>query len=155
MRPDDAMPLHALFGDPEFMRAFDAAPFSAAQTAAWVARNLDHQATHGFGLFTIVLEETGEVIGDCGFEVMSLDGSTEVELGYDLARAHWGRGLAREAAAAAAAHAFETLGLDHLVSLVRAGNSRSLRVAEAIGMRRVAEIERGEVVYWVLRLDAP
>jgi ribosomal-protein-alanine N-acetyltransferase len=155
MRAEDATPLHALFGDPEFMRAFDAAPFTPPQTDAWVARNLAHQAKHGFGLFTVVHGETGDVIGDCGFEMMSLDGATEIELGYDLARAYWGRGLAREAAGAAAAYAFDTLGLDHLVSLVRAGNARSLRVAEAIGMRRVAEIERDGIAYSQLRLDSP
>jgi ribosomal-protein-alanine N-acetyltransferase len=155
MRAEDAIPLHALFGDPEFMRAFDTVPFTASQTTAWVARNLDHQTKHGFGLFAVVLKNTGDVIGDCGFEMMSLDGETETELGYDLARAYWGRGLAREAAGAAAAFAFATLGLDHLVSLVRAGNARSLRVAEAIGMRRVAEIERDKIVYSLFRLDSP
>jgi ribosomal-protein-alanine N-acetyltransferase len=155
MRAEDAIPLHALFGDPEFMRAFEAAPFTRPQTEAWVARNLDHQMKHGFGLFTVILGENGDVIGDCGFEMMSLDGETEVELGYDLARSYWGRGLAREAAGAAASYGFDALGLDHLVSLVRAGNIRSLRVAEAIGMRRIAEIERDGVVYSRLRLDSP
>jgi ribosomal-protein-alanine N-acetyltransferase len=114
---------------------------------AWVARNLEHQHRHGYGLFTIVLREDGTVIGDCGLERMELDGALETELGYDLRSDQWGRGLATEAAGAVKAHALETLGLPRLVSLVRSGNQRSARVAHKIGMSLERQIVQGETRY--------
>jgi [ribosomal protein S5]-alanine N-acetyltransferase len=147
MRAEDAIALLGVFGDPVVLRAFDRRPFTPEEMRAWVARNLQHQDRYGFGLFTIVLRETGEVIGDSGLERMELDGITETELGYDLRSDHWGRGLATEAAGAAKTHGIETLRLSRLISLVRTGNQRSARVAERIGMSLERELQRGETAY--------
>jgi RimJ/RimL family protein N-acetyltransferase len=87
------------------------------------------------------------VIGDCGLEIMELDGVTEYELGYDLRRDHWGQGFATEAAMAVKAHALGALQLPRLVSLVRSGNRRSARVAEKLGMVWEREMRRDEVSY--------
>ena len=57
-----------------------------------------------------------------------------VEIGWRLARAAWGHGYATEAARAAAAFAFGTLGLDELVSFTTAGNERSRAVMRRLGM---------------------
>jgi RimJ/RimL family protein N-acetyltransferase len=57
----------------------------------------------------------------------------EVEIGWLLAREHWGDGYATEAAVAARDWAFTELGLPRLVSLILPGNDRSVRVAEKLG----------------------
>jgi RimJ/RimL family protein N-acetyltransferase len=56
------------------------------------------------------------------------------ELGWRLARRAWGRGLATEAATAARDHAFATLGLPALISIIHPQNARSRRVATKLGM---------------------
>jgi RimJ/RimL family protein N-acetyltransferase len=61
-----------------------------------------------------------------------------VEIGWRLARAHWGRGYAQEAAAAALDHGFGVLGLDEIVSFTVPANHRSRAVMERLGMRRSA-----------------
>ena len=142
MRADDAVPLLQLFGDPAFMAAFDHEPFDRAAMDVWVERNLEHQQEHGFGLWTVVETGTGDVVGDCGLERMELDRVIEWELGYDIRRDAWGRGLATEAAQAAARFAFEALGLPRVVSLVRAGNRASGRVAEKVGMVAERQLTR-------------
>ncbi|HEY6102031.1 MAG TPA: GNAT family N-acetyltransferase, partial [bacterium] len=76
----------------------------------------------------------------------------EVELGYDIRRDHWNQGLATEAATAVRDHAMDALGLRRLVSLIRAGNGASCRVAEKIGMRRAEETTRYERRSFVYRL---
>ncbi len=149
MRVNDVEPMLALFGDPRFMTSFDAAPFDEAQMRGWGERNLEHQEQHGFGLYTIIERSTGEVIGDCGFEVMELNGVTETELGYDVRPDRWGQGFATEAASAAAAHGHAVLGLQRLVSLVRASNDRSAHIAERIGMRLESTLVRNGVPYGV------
>jgi RimJ/RimL family protein N-acetyltransferase len=63
------------------------------------------------------------------------------ELGWLLARAHWGRGYAREAAAVALRHAFEVLQRERVISLIRPGNHRSVAVAEAVGETLHGRIE--------------
>jgi ribosomal-protein-alanine N-acetyltransferase len=60
--------------------------------------------------------------------------SEVVEIGWRIARAHWGCGYATEAARAALAHAFGPLGLDEVVSFTAVGNARSRRVMEKLGM---------------------
>jgi ribosomal-protein-alanine N-acetyltransferase len=57
-----------------------------------------------------------------------------VEIGWRLAREHWGRGYAGEGARAALAFGFDALGLDEIVSFTVPRNLRSRRVMERIGM---------------------
>ena len=151
MVAEDAAELLRVFGDPRVMAAFDVPPFDEGQMANWVERNLAHQRKHGFGLFSVVLNESGEVIGDCGLEVMDIG----AELGYDLQSSHWNRGLATEAAVAVRDYAFRDLRLPRLISLVRVGNGASRRVAEKVGMGFVEEILRGGTAYWLFAIDGP
>lgn len=155
MRSSDAGPLLAVFGDPAVMAAFGRGPFTPSEMEAWVTRNLDHQARHGSGLFTVVLRDSGEVIGDCGLERMELDGVSETELGYDLRSDHWRRGLATEAASAVRDHARGALRIGRMVSLVRTGNDASARVAEKIGMVPEREVVSGGVRYRLYALTTP
>ena len=149
MRPDDFTALWRIFSDLKVMAAFASEPFDHAQMSDWLGRNLAHQAEHGWGLFSIIHKTQGELIGDCGLEVMTLpDGAVVAELGYDLRSDVWGQGLATEAACAVRDFAFGPAGLTHLVSLIRAGNDRSRRVAEKVGMTLEATIERWGVPYW-------
>src|SRR3712207_1073528 len=100
MRPDDTDSLLRIFGDPRVMASFGGILFDRAQMEQWTRRNLEHQRQYGYGLFSIVLKASRELIGDCGLEHMELGGRPAVELGYDLRSDHWGQGLATEAAAA-------------------------------------------------------
>lgn len=159
MQGEDADPLLLVFGDPVVMASFGAEPFDRDQMRGWVQRNLDHQDRHGYGLFTVILKESGSVIGDCGLELMALDDGpaavAAAELGYDLRSDHWNRGLATEAAMAVRDHAFGTLRLPRLASLIRQGNVPSRRVAEKIGMRHERDILRSGHPYWLFSIDAP
>ena len=149
MRPEDAADLLGIFGDPKVMAAFGVAPFDHGQMEAWLQRNLEHQARHGYGLFAVILKANGLLIGDCGLERTEVAGQPETELGYDLRSDHWGRGLATEAATAVRDYAFATLDLPRLVSLIRQGNLASRRVAEKVGMRLDRELTFGELRYWL------
>jgi RimJ/RimL family protein N-acetyltransferase len=153
MALDDVEPLLAVFSDPKVMAAFGVAPFDRAQMQRWVDRNLAHQTEHGVGLFSVILRESGLLIGDCGLELMDLAGVRVAELGYDLRSDCWNRGYATEAARAVRDHALGTLGLPRLVSLIRVGNAASRRVAEKVGMRLEAEIDRHGTAYLLFAMD--
>jgi [ribosomal protein S5]-alanine N-acetyltransferase len=153
MHADDTDSLLSIFADPKVMAAFHAPPFDHLQMAQWVRRNLDHQTTHGYGLFSVVHKADGLLIGDCGLEWMDLDGVEVAELGYDFRSDYWNQGYATEAAQAVRDHAFRDLHLPCLVSLIRVGNAPSRRVAEKIGMRCMGELTRYDRQYWQYLLD--
>jgi ribosomal-protein-alanine N-acetyltransferase len=55
------------------------------------------------------------------------------EVGYEIARRWWGRGLAPEAAGAVVRHGFTVLGLHRIEAGVLPGNRASVRVLEKLG----------------------
>jgi len=61
------------------------------------------------------------------------------EVGWVLARSHWGKGFAREAAQAALDHALGRLRWPRAISLIHPDNARSIRVAEGLGERLEGE----------------
>ena len=62
------------------------------------------------------------------------DFTPAVEIGWRLAREHWGKGYATEGAQAALAAGFGAFGLDEMVSFAARGNLRSRWVMERLGM---------------------
>jgi [ribosomal protein S5]-alanine N-acetyltransferase len=155
MRDDDAEALLAVFSDPLAMASFGVPPFSDPQMEAWVRRNLDHQAEHGYGLFTVVHKADNLVIGDCGLERMDVEGEAAAELSYDLRSDYWNGGLATEAATAVRDYAFDVLQLPRLISLIWVGNHASRRVTEKAGMQQHSTLMRGDRPYWLYRIDRP
>ena len=146
MQATDLEPLLLIFTDPKVMAAFDHPPFTREQMQRWLQRNLDHQYQFGYGLFSVILKETGELIGDCGLEYMEDQGAAE--LGYDFRSDVWNQGYATEAACAVRDYAFEVLKLPRLISLIRVGNLASKRVAEKVGMTLAEEFTRYGIRYW-------
>ncbi len=155
MRGDDLDALLRIFTDRQVMAVFASEPLDRSQMQGWLDRNLRHQTEHRFGLYAVVDRADESLIGDCGLEIMEVDGSREAELGYDFLSTHWGKGLATEAACAVRDHAFDVLGLTRPVSKIRQGNDPSRRVAEKVGMHREREIASGEIRYWLYAMTAP
>jgi RimJ/RimL family protein N-acetyltransferase len=153
-RTDDVEALQAVLGDAETMQ-FYPAPYDRGRCAAWLEDNMQRYGRDGFGLYAMVLRETGELVGDCGPALRQIEERTEPEIGWHVRRDLWGRGLAPEAAAACRDHAFGTLALTRVTALVRPLNLPSRRVAEKIGMavqRRVTHAGQPHLLYVLERL---
>jgi ribosomal-protein-alanine N-acetyltransferase len=140
--PEDAEPLHRLYGDPEAMRyvGADGRARTPEQTAAGVGRLIGHQQQHGFSLWAVTERETGEVVGVAGLVLEDFEGP-EVEVVYELQRDAWGRGIATEAARACLDVAFGQLGLRRVIALAYPENAPSVRVMQKIGMAPDGEVE--------------
>jgi RimJ/RimL family protein N-acetyltransferase len=134
-RPSDREPFQALNADPRVMEFFPAA-LTREETDELIDRIGQHFESHGFGIYAAELIETGEFIGFIGLNTPRFDALflPAVEIGWRLAHAHWGQGLATEGARAVVQHAFQALKLPSLVSFTTAANLRSRRVMENIGM---------------------
>lgn len=111
--------------------------FSRAETEAFVTSQVEHWDTLGFGLWLASERGSSRVVGYVGLSVPTFlpEVLPAVEVGWRLDPSAWGKGYATEAATAALAGAFGTLRLAEVVSLPQIDNTRSLRVAERIGMR--------------------
>lgn len=136
-READLAPHAAMNADPEVMR-YMPSPLSRDESDALVRRIEDHFVAHGFGLWAVEETTSGEWVGFVGLAVPSFEAAFTpcVEVGWRIARAHWGRGLASEAARAAVDFGFERAGLPEIVSFTVPANTASRRVMEKIGMER-------------------
>lgn len=133
MTQNDLPALRAILQDEETMYAYNGA-FDESETQAWLDRQLARYAKDGFGLFAVVLRETGEMIGQCGLTMQPWRDAQVLEVGYLFNRAHWHHGYATEAARACMDYAFTRLGAREVCSIIRETNLPSRRVAERNGM---------------------
>ena len=153
MQATDLDDLWLIFTDPRVMASFGGELFTREQMQRWLQRNLDHQTQYGYGLYSVILKSNGALIGDCGLEVMEVEGDPVAELGYDFRSDYWHHGYATEAAIAVRNYAFDNLGLSRLISLIRISNDASRRVAERVGMHLNSEFERYGNRYWKYLLE--
>jgi [ribosomal protein S5]-alanine N-acetyltransferase len=173
---DDLDDLAAIMGDREVMRYIGAGePKTREQTRrlmgfwiedgsrAWgsetlkrlpqLARAIERDAH--FSLWATIHKPDNRFIGRCGLLAWDLDGAKEVEVGYMLSRAYWGRGLATEAARGIRDYGFDRLGFDRLISLIRPDNVRSQRVAIKNGMTHERDVTVREVMARVYSIARP
>jgi RimJ/RimL family protein N-acetyltransferase len=147
-QPDDLDALARLYADAEVMKYIgNGQPRTRAETEALLTLMIRQWEQHGFGRWAMILKATGELIGRCGLSF--LHQAEEVELGYLLATAYWGQGLATEASRACVQFGFEQLKLERIVAVARPENLASARVMEKIGMvyQGNAFYYNAEVVY--------
>lgn len=128
----DAM--FALFGDPEVARFTDTGPLASVSEAQevidWISWIFEQR--RGLRWALALRDDEQLMIGTCGYN--HWDRSTNsAEIGYDLARRHWGRGLMTEALQALVRFGFERMGLNRIEADVTVGNDASGRVLEKLG----------------------
>ncbi|MBK8334902.1 MAG: GNAT family N-acetyltransferase [Acidimicrobiaceae bacterium] len=138
-READKLPYSLLNGDAEVMRHFPST-LSRVQSDEMVDRMAAGWEQRGFGLWAAERIDTHLLIGFVGLSVpgYEVDGVTPcVEVGWRLAKQHWGQGFAPEAARAALAYGFEHVDLpdDEIVSFTTTKNLNSQRVMQKVGMR--------------------
>ena len=135
-READLSAYAALNADPEVRRWF-MGTLTRAQSDAEAARLQGHIAAHGFGFWAVEAPGVTPFIGFVGLKHVSFAApfTPVVEAGWRIAREHWGKGYATEAARAALTHGFGPLGLAEIVAFAVPGNLASRRVMEGIGMR--------------------
>jgi RimJ/RimL family protein N-acetyltransferase len=129
------------------MRHLGGYPRTRDQVETGIENMIRHWQRYGIGLFILVRKPDDLVLGRAGFLVWDpavwanglqddVGEPYETELGWTVAREHWGQGFAPEAAAAARDWIFaERPELSRLISLINLENHASIRVAEKLGSR--------------------
>jgi len=154
---EDAPALAAAMGDQEIVRNLTRVPWPYAQLDAerFLALPADPTRPH----FLVCLRDGNRLIGGIG-----LSGDIEAELGYWIARDHWGCGYATEAGRAVLALADNSLRLPRIRARRAADNAASANVLRKLGFRPTgkktwsASLARGPIetcLYTREREEAP
>ena len=147
--PDnDAEGAFAMYGDPDVVRYIGNRLVADIDDQRERLRALQHRwAPFGgrYGSWPLFERATGELVGAALLKPLPLSGTNlttlgaDIEIGWHVAKRHWGRGIATEMGRALLQRGFEVLDLELLHAVVDSSNPASQRVAEKIGMRRVGQ----------------
>jgi RimJ/RimL family protein N-acetyltransferase len=135
LRPPEASDVTAMMvihQDPEVIRYLGSGvPGDIAVAWRNVAMMIGHWHMRGYGPWIVVAKDGGEILGRAG--LWNAEGGPGVELGWMIRRSAWGHGFATEASRGALDWAWQHVETDHIISVIRADNLRSIRIAEKLG----------------------
>jgi ribosomal-protein-alanine N-acetyltransferase len=142
----DAAALLSVLGDPEVTRYHNVPTLTTlAEAQAALGRLEERHAARDTIRWAIEPVGHGEMIGTVGLLRFDLEHG-RAEVGYELGRRWWGRGLAPEAVAAVVRYGFSVLGLHRIEAGVLPGNDASVRVLQKLGF--VEEGVRRDYLYF-------
>ncbi len=132
----DASSLMNYLTDPEVMEYYGLAPFQSIKDAlneiSWYQSIFKENTGIRWG---ITLKGEDEIIGSCGFLNMSPQ-NYRTEVGYELSKQYWGKGIAGEALDAVLSYGFESMNLQRIQALIEPPNVASIRLVEKHGFVR-------------------
>lgn len=121
-----------------------------------VERQLKRYKQKTYGLQALIEKSTGQLIGQCGLLSQDVNGSVELEVGYQLFNDYWGKGYATEAAQLFRDYGFRDLSARSIISIIDVENLPSQAVAERNGMKCAEQIKYlgfDVFVYRIIRED--
>jgi RimJ/RimL family protein N-acetyltransferase len=133
----DLVPFMAYRNDPDVARYQGWEGISEAEAHAFIEeQKLVQPGVPGqWFQIAIALKETGVLAGDCALKIDEHD-ERQAEIGYTLARAYQGKGIAAEAVSRVLDYAFRTLELHRVIAITDCENAASIALLERLGMRR-------------------
>ncbi|MFE8697374.1 GNAT family N-acetyltransferase [Cytobacillus sp. FJAT-53684] len=133
---DDANSLLKYLSDKDVMKYVGLEPFKSIDDAldeiSWYESIVEKRTGIRWG---ITLKDQGEVIGSCGF-LNLVSQHYRTEIGVELSREHWGKGIASEAFEAVIRYGFEQMNLQRIEALIEPPNIPSQKLAERQGFIR-------------------
>jgi RimJ/RimL family protein N-acetyltransferase len=128
---EDIADVYELRSDADLMK-FIREPQSYNEAEAWISMISGKWKTEKIGFAGLFDRTTKEFIGWCGLWL--LPETNEIEVGYAIAKKHWRKGFASEAASAFLYYGLIELKLEKIVAVARPENKGSIAVMEKIGM---------------------
>lgn len=133
MVDEDYSSLQKVISDPETMKYYSA-PYNEEGVWKWIRWCKASYAKRGFGLWAVIYKETGEMIGDCGVSMQTIDDELKPEIGYHLRKDYHRQGIGREMTQAVKDYFFTHFDFDEVYSYMDINNLPSSKTAEANGM---------------------
>jgi RimJ/RimL family protein N-acetyltransferase len=156
---DDAEFILGLLNEPSWLRFIGDKGVRTLDDARDYIRNgpVASYQRFGFGLYMTRQKSDGARIGLCG--LLKRDALPDVDIGFALLPAYWGKGYALEAAAAVMEHGRAAHGLRRIVAITNPDNERSIQLLAKLGMRQDGTVRISdpglELKYFVRDLEQP
>ena len=129
--PTDMELARSLWGDPEVTRFICASgSFSEDDITSRLEKEVRNGKQYRVQYWPIFELATGQLIGCCGLRPYA---EHEYEIGFHLRPVFWGKGYAKEAAAAVIQYAFTVLNADKLFAGHNPNNTASRKLLHALG----------------------
>ena len=131
----DYLPFAKMNADADLMKYFPST-LNKQESDAMADKIRTLIKTQGWGFWAVEIKEKGEFIGFTGLHKPqdNLPFLPCVEIGWRLAKEHWGKGYATEAAKAALEVAFYKLHIEQLYAFTAIQNNRSQAVMQRLYM---------------------
>lgn len=145
---NDIEPYAAIIGDPDVMKYIGHGrprPYEEAILA--VKKYIGQIESQGWARFAVVLKKTNTIIGFCGYDHYN----GELDFGWRLGKAHWGKGYATEAAKEVFRLGVEVFDFPRIVCISYKDNTASINVIEKLGLAFEKEfdfLDKGRVVQY-------
>lgn len=143
-RESDVDAMTVIYSDPDVAQfiTFDGKPQNREYAWRVMTNHTGHWGLRGYGMWGVEEKASGLLIGIVGPHFPETWPGQEV--GWAIARSHWGRGYATEAARASIDYAARVLRWSHVIHVINPINVRSIAVAEKLGSRREGTWQRDE-----------
>ena len=146
MKVSDSPSLFKIWSDPEVTKFMNIDSFTDENQAKDMIKLLDEFSLDNKAIrFSIIEMESNEIIGSCGFNSLDFE-NEKAEIGYDIAKAFWGRGYASEAMSGLLDYAFSTLKLNRIEAKVEPENVNSVKVLQKLNFMFEGTLRRYERV---------
>lgn len=141
LRDDDAEALLILHGDAEVMRYWSTSPWAGIAQAHAHLQRVRRDMQSGVLPWAIAERASDALIGAITLFRVDRD-HRHAEIGYALASAQWGKGLASEATRLVLDYAFNVLELERIEADTDPRNTPSRRMLERLGFEQEGTLRR-------------
>lgn len=148
--PEDRHGIFRNFSDKDVAQWFFEEPYSRIEQVDEIIQAFINEFEQGTGLtWAITLKGSSEFVGTCGYGEVEI--GSRGEIGFDLAKEHWGKGLMSEALSPIINYGFDMFGLVKVEAHTYSTNSRAIRLLRNLGFQ--LEDVRDDSHYFVLFKD--
>jgi RimJ/RimL family protein N-acetyltransferase len=138
MNEKDFSALYQVLGDSDIMSHYPY-KFDEVRVKGWINRNIERYRVFGFGLWAVCLKNTGEMIGDCGLTMQTINNMIRPDIGYHIRKDQQQKGYAKEAATAVRDWTFNNTPFKIIYSYMKYTNIPSIMTAISYGCHEVDE----------------
>ncbi len=137
---DDKQVILRNFSDEAVTRWFFEKPFTELEQAEDLIGEFNRHFVDEKGItWAITFKSDNDVIGTCGLDPYQK--GKRGEIGFDLAQAHWGKGIMSEALNAVIDYGFKELLLEGIDADTYCENARSIVLMERLGFTKLEQVE--------------
>lgn len=145
---EDAESVYKHFSDPDVTQYMDIEPCKDIDEGNEIIQfHLDDTGCR-WGMFD---RETGDLMGTCGFHCWVQGESSRAEIGFDLAKSYWGKGLMQEALQSVIQFGFEVMDLIMIEATVEQGNMKSQTLMKKLSFKREDELRDNLIYFYLMR----